>query len=292
MMPKRVTLRTLARKKQDGAPISMLTAYDYPTARILDRAGVDVLLVGDSLSNVVLGQESTLPVTMDEMLYHTRAVARGRAHAMLVGDMPFLSYNVSREEAIRNAGRFLKEGGADAVKLEGGREVRDTVRAIVDAGIPVMGHLGLTPQSVSKLGGYRVQGRTAEEAEAIFTDALDLEAAGIFSLVLECVPAVLAREITAAVRVPVIGIGAGAHCDGQVLVIHDLVGLTDGGRPPDDVPRFVRTYVDLAAQIEAAARSYVSDVEARAFPSVAESFEMAEGEEARFLSATARRTAT
>ncbi|MDO9348775.1 MAG: 3-methyl-2-oxobutanoate hydroxymethyltransferase, partial [Anaerolineales bacterium] len=222
---KKVTTLTLRQKKARGEPISMLTAYDYPTALAMDQAGLDAILVGDSLGMVVLGYPNTLPVTMEEMLHHCRAVARGAKSALLIGDMPFMSYQVSVEDALRNAGRFLQEGSMDAVKLEGGRERLDAVRAILGAGIPVMGHLGLTPQSVHQLGGFRPQGRTAVAAKRLLEDALLLEEAGCFGLVLESVPARLAELVTGRVHIPTIGIGAGAGCDGQVLVTHDLLGL-------------------------------------------------------------------
>ena len=227
----RVTTATLLEMKARGEKITMLTAYDYPTACLLDEAGIDMLLVGDSVGNVVLGYEDTLPVTMDEMIHHTRAVARGARRAMVVGDMPFLSYQASLPEAVLNAGRFLKEGGAQAVKLEGGSERANVVRALVETGIPVMGHLGLTPQSVHQLGGFRVQGKDEAAARRLLDSALALEEAGIFSLVLEAIPAELAAQVTSRLQVPTIGIGAGPDCDGQVLVVHDMLGLS-GARCP------------------------------------------------------------
>ena len=253
-----------------GRRFAMLTAYDYPTARILDEAGIPVLLVGDSVANVVLGHETTLPVTMDEMLHHTRAVARGAKDALIVGDMPFLSYQVSDEEAIRNAGRFLKEAGAHAVKLEG--PLVELIEKLTGRGIPVMGHLGLTPQSVHAMGGYKVQARTAEEAERLLADAHGLEKAGVFSLVLEGVPAEVARRVTEAVSVPTIGIGAGPHCDGQVLVLHDLLGLTFG-KPA----KFVKRYADLGAEITRAAQAFKDDVEAGAYPAPEHSYQASRG---------------
>ncbi|HEX7234448.1 MAG TPA: 3-methyl-2-oxobutanoate hydroxymethyltransferase, partial [Nitrosospira sp.] len=228
---KKVTTLTLRQKKERGEPITMLTAYDYPTALAMDQAGVDVILVGDSLAMVVLGYENTLPVTMEEMLHHSRAVARGAKNALLIGDMPFMSYQVSVEEATRNAGRFLQQGGMDAVKLEGGRERAEAVRSITSAGIPVMGHIGLTPQSINQLGGFRAQGKTAIAARRLVEDALILEEAGCFSLVLESVPARLAELISKKISIPTIGIGAGVGCDGQVLVTHDLLGLFDRFTP-------------------------------------------------------------
>ncbi len=266
---RKTTVRTLARKKQRGEPIVMLTAYDYPGAQAAEAAGVDVILVGDSLGMVVLGYENTLPVTMQDMLHHCKAVSRGARSPLLVGDMPFMSYQVSIEEAVRNAGRFLQEAGMDAVKLEGGRERLDVVRAIVAAGIPVMGHLGLTPQSVSQLGGFRRQGRTAQAARRLLEDALALQEAGCFSLVLESVPAQLAAYITARLEIPTIGIGAGAGCDGQVLVYHDLLGIFDRF-----VPSFVRQYASLHETILEALRAYAADVQARAFPAKEHTFEM------------------
>jgi 3-methyl-2-oxobutanoate hydroxymethyltransferase len=257
----RVTTATLQEMKKRGEKITLLTAYDYPTARLLDEAGIDILLVGDSVGNVVLGYENTLPVTMEEMIHHTKAVARGAKRAMVVGDMPFLSYQISISEAIRNAGRFLQEAGAQAVKLEGGKERAETVRALVETGIPVMGHIGLTPQSVHQLGGYRVQGRSEEAAKKLLEDALALEEAGIFSLVLECVPAPVAQMITSKLRIPTLGIGAGPFCDGQVLVTHDLLGLY-GGR----VPKFVKQYIRLYEQMLEAVRSFREEVRGGIFP--------------------------
>ncbi|MDH7576687.1 MAG: 3-methyl-2-oxobutanoate hydroxymethyltransferase [Bacillota bacterium] len=257
----RVTTVTLQEMKAKGEKITLLTAYDYPTARILDEAGIDILLVGDSLGNVILGYENTLSVTMAEMIHHTKAVARGARRALVVGDLPFLSYQVSIGEALRNGGRFLQEAGAQAVKLEGGKERAETVRALVETGIPVMGHLGLTPQSVHQLGGYRVQGRTEEAARRLMEDALALEEAGIFALVLECIPAKVAAEITSRLRVPTLGIGAGPACDGQVLVTHDLLGLT--GRR---VPKFVKQYANFYEDMLAAIRSFQADVKEGEFP--------------------------
>jgi 3-methyl-2-oxobutanoate hydroxymethyltransferase len=261
----RVTVPEIRGVREKGRRIVMLTAYDHPTARILDAAGVDILLVGDSLGNNVLGYDSTIPVTMEEMLHHTRAVTRAARRALVVGDMPYLSYQTGRRDAIRNAGRFLKEGGAAAVKIEGGRRRAGLVEALLDAEIPVMGHIGLTPQSVHLMGGYRVQGRRIEEARALVDDAVALEEAGIFCLVLEGVPESVGREIRRAVRVPTVGIGAGRDCDGQVLVFHDLVGLSPG--PP---PRFARRYVDLAGEIDSAARRFIEDVRNGSFPSDSE----------------------
>ena len=245
----------------------MLTAYDCPSARLLDAAGVDLILVGDSVGNNVLGYDSTLPVTMEEMLHHTRAVARGVTRALVVADMPYLSYQTGRRDAIRNAGRFLKEAGAAAVKIEGGRRRATLVRALVEAEIPVMGHVGLTPQSVHLMGGYKVQGKRVDEARALVEDARALDEAGIFSLVLEGMPETVGRMITEAVGVPTFGIGAGRHCDGQVLVFHDVFGLN-----PGPLPRFARRYADLAGAIGAAAGRFIEDVRSGAFPSEAETY--------------------
>ncbi len=266
---KKVTVRTVRAKKRRGEPITMLTAYDYPSAVAVDRAGVDVILVGDSLGMVVLGYDTTLPVTMDDMIHHCKAVARGAHYPLLVGDMPFMSYQVSVEEAVRNAGRFLQEGGMDAVKLEGGRERIETIRAIVSAGIPVMGHIGLTPQSVNQLGGFRAQGKTAAAAKRLIDDALALQDAGVFSIVLESVPGKLAALISEKLDVPTIGIGAGVGCDGQVLVFHDLLGLFDRF-----TPRFVKQYAQLHEVIDSALREYVDDVLNRRFPAAEHTVEM------------------
>jgi 3-methyl-2-oxobutanoate hydroxymethyltransferase len=270
---KKVTTLTFRQKKERGEPITMLTAYDYPTALAMDRAGVDSILVGDSLAMVVLGYENTLPVSMEEMLHHARAVSRGAEYALLIGDMPFLSYQVNAEEAVRNAGRFLQQGGMDAVKLEGGRERVEAIRAITGAGIPVMGHLGLTPQSVHQLGGFRAQGRTASAAIRLFEDAQILEEAGCFSLVLESVPARLADIISNRISIPTIGIGAGAGCDGQVLVTHDLLGLFDRF-----TPKFVKKYADLHNEMNRAFAEYIDDVETRRFPAPKHTVEMTDEE--------------
>ncbi len=275
---KKVTIRTLRAKKRKGQPITMMTAYDYPTAKWVDEAGIDVILVGDSLGMVVLGYPNTLPVTMEVMLHHCKAVARGAKRALLVGDMPFMSYQVSVEEAVRNAGRFLQEAGMDAVKLEGGREQVKTVRALVDAGIPVMGHLGLTPQRIHQLGGFRVQGRTAAAAQRLVEDALALEEAGVFAIVLEMVPAQVARYISERLQVPTIGIGAGPHCDGQVLVFHDTVGMFE-----EFQPRFVKRYAEVGSTIREALKRYREDVETRAFPGEEHSTYMDEEEWKAFL---------
>jgi 3-methyl-2-oxobutanoate hydroxymethyltransferase len=260
-----VTVRDLRTFKERGERFVMLTAYDFPTGRILDEAGVPVLLVGDSLANNILGYETTLPVTMGEMLHHTRAVARGAKNALVVGDMPFLSYQVSVEEGIRNAGRFLKEGGAHAVKLEGA--MLELTATLVDRGIPVMGHIGLTPQSVHAMGGYRVQGKSEEGARRLLDEAHALEKSGIFSLVLEGIPASLAKQVTESVSVPTIGIGAGPDCDAQVLVITDLLGLGAG-----TYPKFVKPYADLRGDITRAVQTFRDEVAAGTFPDDAHSY--------------------
>lgn len=258
----------------------MVTAYDVASARLAGAAGMDCILVGDSLAMVMLGMESTVPLTLDEMLHHCRAVARARPPSFLVGDLPFLTFQAERSEAVRNAGRLLKEGGMDAVKLEGGRAQAPTVQAITQAGIAVMGHIGLTPQSVSKLGGYRVQGKTAAEAHEILEDALALEEAGCFAIVIETLPAAVATLITQRLRVPTIGIGAGAGCSGQVLVYHDLLGLFD-----DFSPRFVKRYAELGELALEALSAYRQDVEARRFPASEHTYGMPKDE----LDAFARR---
>lgn len=265
----KITILDLQAKKARGESITMVTAYDFPSALAADRAGIDCLLVGDSLAMVVLGHESTLPVTMEEMLHHCRAVRRGARAAFLIGDMPFGSYQADCAEAVRNAVRFLKEAGMDAVKIEGGRAMADTVRAISQAGIPVVGHIGLTPQSAGMLGGYRVQGRTAEDAQRLWEDALALQEAGAVLLVLEMTPDRVAGEITRRLRIPTIGIGAGPACDGQVLVLHDLLGLFDRF-----TPRFVKQYANLLPLIEGALAAYREDVTQRRFPAAEHSFAM------------------
>jgi len=276
---KKVTTASLLQKKERRTPITMLTAYDYPTALVEDQVGIDAILVGDSLGMVVLGYENTLPVTMDMMLHHCRAVARGATYSLLIGDMPFMSYQVSASEAARNAGRFLQEGGMEAVKLEGGRERLEAVGAITSAGIPVMGHLGLTPQSVNQLGGFRPQGKTAAAAKRLLEDARLLEQAGCFSLVLESVPARLAKLVSARLSIPTMGIGAGVGCDGQVLVTHDLLGLFDRF-----TPKFVKKYADLHGEMQRAFTAYMEDVQARAFPDVDHSVEMDDSEWQQLMS--------
>jgi 3-methyl-2-oxobutanoate hydroxymethyltransferase len=270
---KKVTTSSFRQKKERGEPITMLTAYDYPTALAEDQAGIDSILVGDSLGMVVLGYQNTLPVTMEDMLHHARAVSRGSKYALLIGDMPFMSYQVSTEQAVRNAGRFLQEAGMEAVKLEGGRERAEAIRAIVGAGIPVMGHLGLTPQSINQMGGFRPQGKTATAAKRLLEDSLKLEDAGCFSLVLESVPARLADLISKKLSIPTIGIGAGLGCDGQVLVTHDLLGLFERF-----TPRFVKKYADFHAEMQNAFTEYISDVQGRSFPAAEHTVEMDDSE--------------
>ena len=256
----RTTIRSLAHKKRRGERIAMLTAYDFTFARIFDAAGIDVLLVGDSLGNVVQGRDTTLPVTLDETVYHTRMVARGAARALVVADMPFGSYQVCAEDAVRAAVRLVKEGGAHAVKLEGGQGVREAIARICAAGIPVMGHVGLTPQSIHQMGGFRVQGRGEEGRKRVLADARAVEEAGAFSVVLEGMPAPLAAELTASLRIPTIGIGAGVDCDGQVLVMHDMLGLSDW------TPSFVKQYANLGALTSKAARAFAEEVAEAKFP--------------------------
>ena len=270
---KKTTLLDLALRKARRQKIPVLTAYDTPGAQAAEAAGIDVLLVGDSVGMVVLGYPTTLPVTMEQMVHHAAAVARGASRALLIGDMPFLSYQVSPEEAVRNAGRLVKEGGMEAVKLEGGREVLQAVSAILAAGIPVMGHVGLTPQSIHKLGGWRVQGKDRRSALAILDDALALEEAGCFAVVLESVPARLAALVTERLTIPTIGIGAGAGCDGQVLVSHDLLGLFTGR-----TPKFVKRYANLFDEMTRAFRDYGEEVKQGAFPATEQTYEMPDPE--------------
>ncbi len=262
----RVTVPSLLSRKQRGEAIRMLTAYDCTFARIFDVAGIDVLLVGDSLGNVVQGLDTTLPVTLDETVYHTRMVARGASRALVVADMPFGSYQVSGEEAVRNAVRCVKEGGAHAVKLEGGTAVAETLARLVRAEIPVMGHVGLTPQAVHRMGGHRVQGRCQESAERVVEDAYAVQEAGAFAVVLEGMPAELARAVTEQLEIPTIGIGAGVHCDGQVLVMHDMLGLSDW------TPSFVKPYASLGAVASQAARLFAEEVSERKFPDLEHSY--------------------
>jgi 3-methyl-2-oxobutanoate hydroxymethyltransferase len=275
---KKVTTYTYRRKKERGEVITMLTAYDYPTALAVDLAGIDSILVGDSLGMVVLGYENTLPVTMDDMLHHCKAVSRGAKYALLVGDMPFMSYQADVDDAVRNAGRFLQEAGMDAVKLEGGKERREAVEAIVGAGIPVMGHIGLTPQAMHQLGGFRAQGKTASAAKELLEDAIVLQEAGCFSMVLETIPTRLAEFISEKLAVPTIGIGAGCGCDGQVLVTHDLLGLFDRF-----TPRFVKKYASLHEEMARAFIEYKTEVEGNTFPAEEHCIEMPDEDWEAFL---------
>lgn len=278
MPPEKKVTVPAVRAMKSQQRIGMITAYDYPSAKIADAAGADIILVGDSLAMVVLGYPDTLSVTVDDMLHHTRAVTRGVERALVVGDMPYLSYHVSIEESVRNAGLFL-QAGAHAVKVEGGKPSRiKTVEAILDAEVPVMGHIGLTPQSVNALGGFKLQGKGAEDARRLIDEAQALEQAGCFALVLECVPAELAAFITERIAIPTIGIGAGPRCDGQVLVLHDVLGLYDG-----HTPKFVRKYANLGADMRSALEHYLADVRSGAFPSDAESFHGTSEEELRRL---------
>lgn len=265
-MPK-FTIQDFLKRKKEGRKITMLTAYDYPFAQIVDDAGIDAILVGDSLGMVVQGLENTLPVTMDEMIYHTKMVSRAVKNAMVIGDMPFMSYQASVQEAVRNAGRFLKETGASAVKMEGGAELAEHIRAMAKSDIPVMAHIGLTPQSIHRMGGYKVQGKTEKSAKKLKEEAHIVEDAGAFSLLLEAIPMSLAEKITKKLSIPTIGIGAGPHCDGQVLVLHDVVGLFERF-----VPKFVKQYVNLKEEALRAIKTYKEEVEEGAFPSEKQSF--------------------
>jgi len=268
MVSKQTTTTTLCEMKQKDAKITMLTAYDFPAARLLNEAGVDVILIGDSVGMVKLGYESTLPVTVEEMLHHVKAVKRGNTRALLVADMPYLSYELDCAQAARNAGRLVKEGGAHAVKIEGGGlDAVAVVKELLRIHIPVMGHLGLTPQSINRLGGYKVQGRAARDAERIIAQAQALENAGVFALVLECIPSDLARKITSTLSIPTIGIGAGPHCDGQVLVLDDALGLTESG-----TPKFVKHYANLRSAALAATSAYCHDVRKGLFPAAEHEF--------------------
>ncbi len=257
-MPSRMTTSTLMKKKQNGEKITALTAYDYPFARLLDQEGIDMILVGDSLGMVVQGKENTLPVTMDEMIYHTAMVVRGTERAMVVGDMPFMAYQASLDAAIENAGRFLKDAGAGAVKLEGGADVCPVISALAKAGIPVQGHIGLTPQSVHQMGGFKVQ----RDGERLLKDALDVQEAGAFSVVLEGIPSPIAAKITQKLNIPTIGIGAGPDCDGQILVLHDMLGINDRF-----LPKFVKKYGDVAGEARKGLQTYISEVKSGSFPS-------------------------
>lgn len=263
------TVNDFKRKKEAKEKITMLTAYDFSMAKILDQAGVDTILVGDSLGMVVLGYDNTLCVTMDEMIHHTKAVVRGAKNALVIGDMPYLSYHISPEETVRNAGRFIKEAGAHAVKIEGGEEMVPQVQALINAKIPVVGHIGMTPQSYNMLGGFKVQGKTYHQAEQIMKDAKALEAAGVFAIVLECVPDKLAKHITDSIGVPTIGIGAGADCDGQVLVYQDMLGLYDALKP-----KFVKTYLNMGEQIAEAVGRYIEEVKCGVFPDEEHTFKI------------------
>lgn len=263
---KRITINDIRDMKSKGEKITMLTAYDYSTAKIIDRIGIPVILVGDSLGNVILGYETTLPVTMDVMIHHSKAVVRGTEHAFIIGDMPFMSYHVSVEDALRNAGRFMQEAGTQAVKLEGGITVADKVKRIVDCGIPVMGHIGMTPQSVNQLGGHLVQGKKAEVAKRLIDDAKSLEQAGAFCVVLECIPSRLATLITEKINIPTIGIGSGPGCDGQVQVITDILGLSEF------IPKHAKHYVELAQTMAQAISTYQEEVKSGKFPTKEHSF--------------------
>lgn len=277
-MGNRVTITRLQQMKQEHKKIVALTAYDYPTALIMQEVGIDMILIGDSLGQVVLGYESTLPVTVEEVLYHTKAVARGNSTSLLVADMPFLSYQVSIEEAVYNAGRFLKEGGAQAVKLEGGIERLSTISAILDAGIPVLGHIGFTPQSIHQLGGYKIIGKEAEKAKKLVEDAVALEEVGCFGIVLECVPYQVAKVITEKVKIPTIGIGSGIFCDGQILVLHDLIGFVFG-----KLPKHAKQYLNFTDILKSVLQQYQTEVREGKFPTETHSFTMDETEYSLFL---------
>jgi 3-methyl-2-oxobutanoate hydroxymethyltransferase len=271
-MKKKVTKNTLINMKKKGKKIAVLTSYDYLTTKILDEGGIDMILVGDSLGNVILGYDNTLPVTMEEMVHHLKAVTRARPKALVAGDLPFMSYQASVEDAVRNAGRLVKDGGAECVKLEGGERYVPVIKAIVEASIPVVGHLGLTPQSLHQLGGYIVQGKDEETAERLYRDALSLEKAGCFAIVLEAIPWQLAQRITEAVHIPTIGIGAGPHCDGQVLVINDMLGIHE-----QPLPRFVKKYEELGRRMKDAVTEYVREVRESRFPELKHSYSMENG---------------
>jgi len=261
------TIQDFLSKKKDNKKITMLTAYDYPFARIVDEAGVDAILVGDSLGMVVQGLENTLPVTMDEMIYHTKIVSRGAGNCMVIGDMPYMSYQTGIADAVKNAGRFLKEAGAAAVKMEGGTEICDHIRAMTKSDIPVMAHIGLTPQSIHRMGGYKVQGKTDEAAKRLIEEAHTVEDAGAFSLILEAIPMKLAKKITKELSIPTIGIGAGPHCDGQILVLHDVIGLFERF-----VPKFTKQYLNIKVDAVKALQKYKAEVEKGVFPSEEQSF--------------------
>ncbi len=266
----KITIRTIVEKKRKGEKISALTAYDYSSALIVDNAGIDIILVGDSLGNTILGYENTLPVTMEDMLHHVRAVARGRKRSLLIADMPYMSFHISPQETVRNASLFMREG-AEGVKIEGGKKRIDMVKALLDAEIPVMGHIGLTPQSIHIFGGYKVQGKELDSAKALIEDAIALEEAGVFSIVLESVPTEISKIITKSLKIPTIGIGAGPFCDGQILVFHDLLGLT-----PGYLPKFVRKYADLQKIIDSSIKSYIEDIKNGKFPDDSESYHLSD----------------
>jgi len=279
MERQKITVPEIQAKKSRREKILMLTSYDYPLALLADRAGMDMILVGDSLGMTMLGYENTLPVTMDEMIHHAKAVRRGARYALLIGDMPFMAYQANIQEAVRNAGRFLKEAGMEAIKLEGGKEMAATVRAIVDSGIPAMGHIGLTPQSINRLGGFKTQGRDATTARILIEDAVALEEAGCFAVLLEAIPDRVAAIITERLTIPVIGIGAGPHCDGQLLIVHDLLGLFDRF-----TPKFAKKYVDLSAEILKALATYCQEVQSGAFPGPEHCFTIKDEELAKLTS--------
>jgi len=280
-MTERKTIQHIQQKKNNGQKITMLTAYDYPLASLVDAAGVDMILVGDSVGNTLLGYESTVPVTLDDVIHHSAAVARAKPNCLIIGDMPFMSYKISEEQALENCALMLQEGGSEAVKIEGAGRVVEIVRAVVDSGIPVMGHIGLTPQSIFELGGYRIQGKTAENAEKLIKQAQSLEEAGAFSIVIELVPSETAKKITESVSIPTIGIGAGPHCDGQVLVLHDMLGLFQ-----DFKPKFVKRYANIRDVISTAVKDYCAEVREGKFPSDEFSFEMTEEETGRLYGRT------
>lgn len=268
-MKNKFTVTSFQDAKNEGKKISMLTAYDYTTATLIDEAGVDTILVGDSLGMTMLGYETTLEVTMEDMIHHTKAVVRGTKRALVIADMPFMSYHVNVEETIRNAGRFIKETGAQAVKLEGGVEMVDKIKALVAAKIPVVGHIGLTPQSINMFGGFKVQGKGAEQAQAILDDARALQEAGVFAIVLECVPSALAKKITEVLDIPTIGIGAGQDCDGQVLVIQDILGMYNGFQP-----KFVKRYKEVGEDIKTVTKTYIEEINSGVFPAKEHTFSM------------------
>lgn len=269
MERKKINIPDIQKKKNEGKKITLLTAYDYPSGRLIDEAGVDIILIGDSLAMTVLGYESTVPVTMDEMVHHAKAVKRGVRYALMVGDMPFMTYNIGDKETVRNAGRFIKEGGCGAVKIEGGIEMTGVVKTLVKAGIPVLGHIGLTPQTAVQLGGFKVQGKDAKSAQRLLDSAIALERAGCFAVILECVPDKLAKLITEKLEIPTIGIGAGPYCDGQALVTNDMIGLFDRF-----TPRFVKKYADLWPLLLNAFKRYRDEVESGKFPNEEHSFTM------------------